>query len=296
MPKKKMETPEVIEAVFPEETAEPAAEQSEASGELEAADETVMDAGSEEHAPLPEIPPPKPKRTRKKKADTVDGEDISEVPPSSAETDSTPKETTDKERPNKPKADPILTIEAGAEVTTDEHLADIAWHEIHNVYRTRRILTGFLGGLERNDAGKTVAVVEYKGYRVLILFKEMAVGILNQLTGKDYNDMVIRYRKRMQVVKGKGDMIVLLDESGSTRSVAAWAKAFALAMLDIASKDKRKFALIHFASSDDVKVDLFELGYYRSENMIAAAKHFFGGGTDFEAPLREALNLLERGC
>lgn len=108
--------------------------------------------------------------------------------------------------------------------------------------------------------------------------------------------MVIRYRKRMQVVKGKGDMIVLLDESGSTRSVAAWAKAFALAMLDIASKDKRKFALIYFASSDDVKVDLFELGYYRSENMIAAAKHFFGGGTDFEAPLREALNLLERGC
>ncbi|MGM9682475.1 MAG: S1 RNA-binding domain-containing protein [Eubacteriales bacterium] len=221
MPKKKMETPEVIDAVFPEETATPAAEQSEVSGELEAADEAAMDIGSEEHAPLPEIPPPKPKRTRKKKADTVDGEDISEVPPSSAETDSTPKETTDKERQNKPKADPILTIEAGSEVTTDEHMADIAWHEIHNAYRTRRILTGFLGGLERNDAGKTVAVVEYKGYRVLIPFKEMAVGIPNQLTGKDYNDMVIRYNKLFSNMMGCEIDFIVRGIDSKTRSVVS---------------------------------------------------------------------------
>lgn len=106
---------------------------------------------------------------------------------------------------------------------------------------------------------------------------------------------LLQYRKRVPIVKGKGDMIVLVDESGSTQSVAAWAKAFALAMLDIATKDKRKFALVHFASSDDVKVDLFEPGHYRSEDMMAAAEHFFGGGTDFEAPLREAINLLESG-
>ena len=33
------------------------------------------------------------------------------------------------------------------------------WHEIHNAYRTRRILTGQLGGIEQTDSGKTIAIV-----------------------------------------------------------------------------------------------------------------------------------------
>lgn len=97
------------------------------------------------------------------------------------------------------------------------------------------------------------------------------------------------------IVKGRGDMIVLIDESGSTRSVAAWAKALALALLDIASKDRRKFALVHFASADRIKTDLFEPEQYKPEDVIKAAEQFFGGGTNFEAPLKEALRLMENG-
>lgn len=104
-----------------------------------------------------------------------------------------------------------------------------------------------------------------------------------------------QYRKRTEIIKGKGDMIVLVDESWSTREVQAWAKAFALALLDIAAKDKRKFAMVHFASEDDVKTDLFEPGHYTSNDVIRAAEQFFGGGTDFEAPLTEAINLMEKG-
>ena len=104
-----------------------------------------------------------------------------------------------------------------------------------------------------------------------------------------------QYQKRTQIVKGKGDMIVLVDESSSTRSVQAWAKAFALAMLDIASKDNRKFAMVHFANADNVKTDLFEPGRYSAEDILRAAEQFFGGGTDFEAPLTEALRLMEKG-
>ncbi len=104
-----------------------------------------------------------------------------------------------------------------------------------------------------------------------------------------------QYRKRMQIIKGRGDMIVLVDESSSTSSVAGWAKAFALALLDIAAKDHRKYALIHFANASHVKTDLFEPGHYRSEDMMRAAEHFFGGGTDFEAPLTEAISLMEKG-
>lgn len=90
-------------------------------------------------------------------------------------------------------------------------------------------------------------------------------------------------------------MIVLIDESGSTRDVQAWAKAFALAMLDIAAKDKRKFAMVHFASAENVKTDLFEPRHYTSTDVMNAAEQFFGGGTDFEAPLTEAISLLEKG-
>ena len=106
---------------------------------------------------------------------------------------------------------------------------------------------------------------------------------------------LMQHRKRAAVAKGRGDMIVLIDESGSTRSVAGWAKALALALLDIASKDRRKFAMVHFASADRIKTDLFEPGYYTPEDVIKAAEQFFGGGTNFEAPLKEALRLMECG-
>ncbi len=104
-----------------------------------------------------------------------------------------------------------------------------------------------------------------------------------------------QYRKRAAIVKGDGDMIVLIDESGSTSNVQCWAKSLAMAMLDIAAKGKRKFALIHFASKDEIKVDLFEPGHYTSYDLMEAVEHFFNGGTDFEAPLKEALSLVQKG-
>lgn len=106
---------------------------------------------------------------------------------------------------------------------------------------------------------------------------------------------LMQYRKREAVVKGRGDTIVLIDESGSTRRVAGWAKALALALLDIAARDKRKFVLVHFASADDIKTDLFEPGQYTPDDVMKAAEQFFGGGTNFESPLKEALRLMESG-
>ena len=62
----------------------------------------------------------------------------------------------------------ILTIRSREEVETQEDREDVIWHEIHNAYRTRRILTGQLGGIEQLDNRKTVAVVDYKGFRIII--------------------------------------------------------------------------------------------------------------------------------
>ena len=58
---------------------------------------------------------------------------------------------------------PVLTIRSRDDVETAEDRDDVIWHEIHNAYRTRKIITGKLGGIEQLDNRKTVAVVDYKG-------------------------------------------------------------------------------------------------------------------------------------
>lgn len=121
----------------------------------------------------------------------------------------------------KTKPEPILTVEANGEVETEESLADIAWHEIHNAYRTRRILTGFLGGIEQTDAGKTIAVVEYKGFRVVIPLKEMVPGIPNRLSGREYSDMMLRQNKLLSNMLGCEIDFVVRGIDSKTRSIVA---------------------------------------------------------------------------
>jgi len=104
-----------------------------------------------------------------------------------------------------------------------------------------------------------------------------------------------QYRRRERVYKGSGDIIACLDESGSTRGDnAAWGKAVALALQDVAATDRRNFALVHFASRNELRTSLFLPGKYTPDDLMAAATHFWGGGTDFETPMREAVRLMEQ--
>lgn len=105
-----------------------------------------------------------------------------------------------------------------------------------------------------------------------------------------------QYRRREPIHKGMGDIICCLDESGSTRGdAAAWGKAVAMTLLDIAAENRRKFALIHFADSSSCKVDIFLPGQYSVQDKINAAETFLGGGTNFKQPLDEAIQLMGTG-
>ena len=105
-----------------------------------------------------------------------------------------------------------------------------------------------------------------------------------------------QYRRREPVHKGMGDIICCLDESGSTRGdAAAWGKAVALTLLDIAAENRRKFALIHFAGSSECKLDIFLPGQYSMQDKLNAAETFLGGGTNFKRPLGEAIQLMDAG-
>lgn len=103
-----------------------------------------------------------------------------------------------------------------------------------------------------------------------------------------------QYRRREPIYKGMGDIICCLDESSSTEGeAAAWGKAVAMTLLEIAAESRRRFALIHFAGSSSCQVDIFRPGEYTLEDKLSAAETFLGGGTNFERPIREVIRLME---
>lgn len=83
-----------------------------------------------------------------------------------------------------------------------------------------------------------------------------------------------QYQRREPITKGSGDMICMLDESGSAEEAAPWCKAVALALLDIALQGNRRFAMIHFAGVGHFQTDLFLPGQYGREDVLRAVETF----------------------
>ena len=214
MPKKKEEL-EVTAGAAAEETTENSAE----VADLE---ETPAEQPTESPESAPAEPTPKPKRTRAKKKEPAEDEPVSSPETAAAETaDAEKKETAAANRPNKPKAAPILTLEVDGAVTTEAHELEAAWHEIHTSYRSRRILTGILGGVEETETGKTLAVVDYKGFRVVIPLKEMLVKLEKNLKGAEYSDMIRRQNKLLSNMLGCEIDFIVKGVDSKTRTVVA---------------------------------------------------------------------------
>ncbi|MBP5717470.1 MAG: hypothetical protein J6X53_00615, partial [Abditibacteriota bacterium] len=111
---------------------------------------------------------------------------------------------------------------------------------------------------------------------------------------KYQRQQIKQYQRREPIFRGMGDIICCLDESGSTEGdPAAWGKAVALTLLDIAADGGRKFALIHFAGPGQVRADVFLPGQFTVADKMAAAELFLNGGTDFVTPMRNAVSLME---
>lgn len=124
---------------------------------------------------------------------------------------------------------------------------------------------------------------------VLLALPETTPLFLQKLQKKSLK----QYQRREHIHKGSGDIICMLDESGSAEEAAPWCKAVALALLDIAMRDHRRFAMIHFSGKGHFKTDLFIPRQYDREDVLRAAELFLNGGTDYTTPLQEALRLME---
>lgn len=74
-----------------------------------------------------------------------------------------------------PRNERILTIDAHDDVMTEAEREEIVWHEIRNSHISQQILTGTLDSLEQTPSGFTVAVANYKGFRIVIPLKQMLV-------------------------------------------------------------------------------------------------------------------------
>jgi uncharacterized protein with von Willebrand factor type A (vWA) domain len=73
-----------------------------------------------------------------------------------------------------------------------------------------------------------------------------------------------------------------------------WEKGIAFTLLAVARREKRAFACIHFGSSREVKVEKWAKAKdATATELIDMAQHFFNGGTDFERPLQEAVQVMD---
>lgn len=118
---------------------------------------------------------------------------------------------------------PVLTLETRGEVETESAKEDTIWHEIHNAYRTRKILTGQLGGIEQTDSGKTVVIVDYKGFRIVIPLKEMMIDLAQgrSPSGKEYAELMLRQNKILGNMLGAEIDFIVKGIDSKTRSVVA---------------------------------------------------------------------------
>lgn len=114
----------------------------------------------------------------------------------------------------------ILTLSADTDVETPESREDTIWHELQNAYRTRKILTGSLGGIEKMDGGGTIAVIYYKEMRVVIPIAEMMINLVED-EAHDYGELVQRQNKILGNMLGCEIDFIVKGLDNASRSVVA---------------------------------------------------------------------------
>ena len=204
-----------------------------AENETESAVETNDEISAPEEMPTEEssASPTKKKRAAKKKTEEVT-EIVEEVTEDIPDNEEPPEDTEADEEV------PILTINVGGEAQTENERAEIVWHEIRTSHIARRTLTGMLGGIEQLENGTTVAIVDYKGYRIVIPLKEMGILTLNGMHPDKYKEYVSRQQKLLNNMLGADIDFIVKGIDLETRSVVASRK-------DAMLKKRKTFYMEH---------------------------------------------------
>lgn len=114
----------------------------------------------------------------------------------------------------------ILTLNADTEIETPESREETVWHELQNAYRTKKILTGNLGGIEKMEGGGTIAVIYYKEIRIVISLSEMMINLVED-ENHNYGELVQRQNKILGNMLGCEVDFIVKGLDSASRSVVA---------------------------------------------------------------------------
>ena len=105
---------------------------------------------------------------------------------------------------------------------------------------------------------------------------------------------LLQYRLRGKEALGRGPLVVCLDQSSSMDGdKEIWSKALALALLQVATMQRRTYRVLHF-NEGVVRVDDWAPGSVAPLALVESMVEFVGGGTEFEPPLEAALEAIQR--
>lgn len=136
-----------------------------------------------------------------------------------AETKITAKKAEEQNIPRAAFSDGILTIDVDSHVETLEEQEDARWHQLLNAHRTRKILTGQLGGIEKLESGWVVAITYYNGFRIIIPMDEMMINLSGD--GRENADTLNRQTRIANNMLGSDIDFIIRDLDEQSRSVVA---------------------------------------------------------------------------
>lgn len=131
----------------------------------------------------------------------------------------------------------------------------------------------------------------------LILPSEKA-NLCNKTTRKDFmlkytSKGLMEYEKVSSNEKNKGPIIICIDTSGSiTSDQDVWEKSIAAGMLETAHLQKRDFACIIYSDKADEPITILK-DEIAPDKVMDIVERYHNGGTNFEAPLTKALNMIK---
>lgn len=124
--------------------------------------------------------------------------------------------------------------------------------------------------------------------KLLLTKKETKLAFYKKYHQKE----LLTYKYRNNKIKSKGPIICCIDTSASMQGQReVWSKSVAIALMDIAIKEKRDFVAIMF-SNKVYKTIHFNKNRVEASKLYDLATFFYGSGTNFVEPLNESVKLI----
>ena len=154
--------------------------------------------------------------------------------------------------------------------------------------------------LKKKSKGEAGSIKNVTTGRVLVKMLPTERGLLasertKPLFHKKYNEkQLLQYEIENNKRKGLGPVVVCLDISGSMGGKKLeWGKAVALALLEVALKQKRNYSLLMFDTTIAYEWEILK-GEADPNTIIDIASVGTQGGTDFAVPTYRAMKIINK--